>query len=427
MMKLILRLLTMTVAWLAFLANRQLPDGRLLPLLAIPKGFAGPLSPFLALIGLKGALMALWRRDWLAFTAGLTGLFLARQHIKNVTAPHHEFAFAFGLDWANRIPHHLKWRLRPKRYALRPLPSSPAPVSANIVIGCHHETGGSLLADLWQPPPGTPHTGIGIIYLHGSGWHYMDKDFQGTTRPLFHHLSNQGHVITDVAYTLAPKATIIPMVADVKRAIAWMKTNATTLGINPERIVLMGGSAGAHLALLAAYTPNHPLLDPTDIRGVDTAVHGVISYYGISDTISGHERLCHIPPTPTLLLPWVEYLLKRAGWLAADGRYVQAHQMLPFTLGSLPHEDPDLYQLASPITHVGPHCPPTLLINGSHDVGPEVNQHRQLQTALYRFHVPCAHVEIAGADHAFDLIAPRWSPAAQAALFDVERFLGLLV
>ncbi|GIK58853.1 MAG: alpha/beta hydrolase [Chloroflexi bacterium] len=426
-MKKLLRLLTMSTAWLAFLTNVRLPDGRLLPFLALLKGFAGPLSPFLALIGLKGALLALWRRDWFALAAALSGVFFARQYIKNVTAPHDEFAFAFGANWQQRIPHHLRWRLRPSRYGLRPLTSPPATLSANVIIGCHQETGDPLLADLWQPPAGVPHTGIGIIYLHGSGWHYMDKDFRGTTRPLFQHLASQGHVIADVAYTLAPKATIIPMVADVKRAIAWMKTNAADLGINPERIVLMGGSAGAHLALLAAYTSHHPILDPADVSGLDTAVHGVISYYGITDCVSGHERLTHIPPTPAVLSPWVERLLKRGGMLPGDGRYIQAHHMIPSTLGGVPHEEPDMYQLASPLAHVGPHCPPTLLINGTHDVGPDMNQHRWLQAALYRYQVPCAHVEIACADHAFDLIAPRWSPAGQAALYDVERFLGLLV
>ncbi len=426
-MKRVLRLITMAAAWLALLANVSLPDGRLLPFLAIPKGFAGPLSPFLALIGLKGTLLALWRRDWLSLAAGLSALLLARRHIQNVTAPHEEFTFAFGPDWQKRIPPHLQWRLRAKRYDLRPLPTPTPPTSPDTIIGCHQETGEPLLADIWQPPSGTPHTGIGIIYLHGSGWHYMDKDFQGTTRPLFHYLACQGHVIADVAYTLAPKATIIPMIADVKRAIAWMKTNAADLGLNPDRVVLMGGSAGAHLALLAAYTPNHAILDPADIGGADTAVHGVISYYGITDMVSGHERLCHISPTPALLAPRVEWLLQRGGWIAGDGCYVQAPQMIPFALGGLPDEDPDMYQLASPLTQVGPHCPPTLLINGAHDVGPDIGQHRQLQAALYRHHVPCAHVELADADHAFDLIAPRWSPAAQAALYDVERFLGLLV
>ena len=84
-------------------------------------------------------------------------------------------------------------------------------------------------------------------------------------------------------------------------------------------------------------------------------------------------------------------------------------------------------QCGSPIAHTGPHCPPTLLLNGTHDVGPSIDEHRQLHAALYHHDVPCVHIEYDCADHVFDLIAPRWSPAGQAALYDLERFLALLI
>ena len=63
----------------------------------------------------------------------------------------------------------------------------------------------------------------------------MDKDFQ--TRPFFRHLVAQGHTVMDVAYRLCPEVDIYGMVGDVKRAIAWMKTNASRYGVNPEKIV----------------------------------------------------------------------------------------------------------------------------------------------------------------------------------------------
>ena len=62
----------------------------------------------------------------------------------------------------------------------------------------------------------------------------------------------------DVAYSLAPGADLNRMLGDVKQAIVWMKTHALEYKINPDRIVLMGVSGGAHLALLAAYAPDHP-------------------------------------------------------------------------------------------------------------------------------------------------------------------------
>jgi acetyl esterase/lipase len=426
-MKYALRLWTLLTAWLAVLANVRLPNGRFFWLFAVCKVLAGPLSPFLVAAGTLGALLGLLRRDWLASLAGIIAAVAAREHIRKVTAAHEEFTFAFGADWPQRIPHHLQWRLRPRRYLARPLTSPAVPVAWNYVIGSHYETGDPLLADVWQPPNDVPHTGIGIIYLHGSAWHYTDKDFYRATRPFFQYLANQGHVIADVAYTLSPKAGLIPMVADVKRAIAWMKINAADLGIQPERIVLMGGSAGAHLALLAAYTPNHPILDPADVMGVGTAVHGVISFYGVSEAIGAYENLARLPLMPARLTDVMERLMLRSRMLPAGGRYVDGIHVIPYLLGGLPDAEPEMYALASPLAHVGRHCPPTLLINGTHDLAIHVSQHRQLHAALYRQHIPCVHVELDCADHAFDLIAPRWSPANQAALYDIERFLALLI
>ncbi|MCP4358375.1 MAG: alpha/beta hydrolase [Chloroflexi bacterium] len=426
-MKRLIRLVTVFLAWLGLLANSKIPDGRFQFLLMPFKFTAGPLSPFLALFSGLGALGGLRRHDWLATLAGAAGLFFAVRHIQKVTDPHDEFEHAFGPDWAQRIPHHMQWKLYSKRYELRPLSSPPADFAQDYVIGRHYETGKPLLADIWQPAADNPRTGIGLVYLHGSGWHYLDKDFKESTRPLFQHLTNQGHLVVDVAYTLAPEATLIPMVADVKRAIAWMKTNADQLQINPERIVLMGASAGGHLALLAAYTPCHPILDPADVVGVDTAVYGVISNYGLSDLVTGHEGMARIPQTPPLLASYLEKLYKHGGMIPENGRYVEAADMIPNILGGLPDEEPEMYQLASPITHVGTHCPATLLLNGTHDFGLDVEQHRQLHAALYRHNVPCVHVEFNSADHAYDMVAPRWSPAAQAALYDIERFLALLI
>jgi acetyl esterase/lipase len=100
--------------------------------------------------------------------------------------------------------------------------------------------------------------------------------------------------------------------------------------------------------------------------------------------------------------------------------------MLTDLLGGTPDELPDLYHLASPINHVGPHCPPTLLLQGGHDPGgmrvDAVRLHRSLQSAG----VKSIYLELPNTGHGFDLVLPRLSPAAQAATYDVERFLALI-
>jgi hypothetical protein len=84
----------------------------------------------------------------------------------------------------------------------------------------------------------------------------------------------------DVAYRLAPETDLMGMVHDVKRAIAWMKKNAGVYGINPDRIVVGGGSAGGHLALMTAYTANDLQFTPKELEGKDNSIRAVISFYG---------------------------------------------------------------------------------------------------------------------------------------------------
>jgi acetyl esterase/lipase len=101
--------------------------------------------------------------------------------------------------------------------------------------------------------------------------------------------------------------------------------------------------------------------------------------------------------------------------------------MLTDLLGGTPEEVPHLYDLGSPIRHAGPDCPPTLLIQGGHDAGGFVPDARRLHQALRDAGVTSVLLEIPNTSHGFDLFFPRLSPAAQAATYDVERFLALMV
>ena len=86
-----------------------------------------------------------------------------------------------------------------------------------------------------------------------------------------------------------------------------------------------------------------------------------------------------------------------------------------------------MYQLASPITHVHPGCPPTLLIQGNHDVVCPVDATCALYTKLVEAGVPAINVVFPWTAHGFDLLFPQITPAAQSALYDVDRFLALLL
>lgn len=402
-----------------------------LPLMA-PKFVVGGISPFSFAAGVLGAGLGVLRRDRRAFVTGVLGALIAARHVSRVTAPHPGFEKAFGEGWASGIEPGLKTRMLAKRYT--PIPANPpvVPCQQDLEFGIHVETGDPLLADLYQPPAGVAPSGLAIVYLHGSAWHMLDKD--AGTRRFFRHLACQGHVIMDVAYTLAPKAQMQAMLADVKRAVAWMKQNAVHYGVDPDRVILMGGSAGGHLALLAAYTADHPELQPPDVQS-DTSVRAVVSYYGLPDLEASQmyfrDRFGEMPPWAVGLLESglrrVEEPMRRRRLIPSYGRSASPLRYIPNLLGGEPEEVPGLYRLASPVNHVGPHCPPTLQLQGTHDAGGMQPDVVRLHQALTEAGVLSVCVELPDTEHAFDVVLPRWSPAAQAATYDTERFLALML
>jgi acetyl esterase/lipase len=400
-------------------------------ILLLPR-FLSEACPFpLGLIGLMSAIVGRIKRDRHSVVAGLVGAGVAARHLVRVTAPHDCFEREFGPDWQRRIPPSLRSRMLKRRYTPVLPPPSEAKVERDLPFAIHVETGAQLLADLWQPPACIPRTGLGIIYLHGSGWHYMDKDWQ--TRHFFCHLANQGHVVMDVAYTLAPSADLHAMLADVKRAVAWLKTNGGAYGVDPQRVVLMGGSAGGQLALLAAYAPRHPDLQPPDVN-IDVSVCAVVAYYAPVDLTASYYFFAACYEDLFTRTAWLERgvmhvvrpLLRRFRLLPTGRELVSIPGMLTGLLGGTPDELPDLYYLGSPISHVGVHCPPTLLLQGGHDPGGMRPDALRLYRSLQAVGVRSIYLEYPNTGHCFDLILPRLSPAAQAATYDVERFLALV-
>jgi acetyl esterase/lipase len=394
------------------------------------KLLACAVAPLVAVIGAALALAGLKRRDPLAAGFGLLGALASIRYVTQSVAPHPGFEQAFEPGWQERIPPAQRDHFLARRWT--PLmPAAPRGVCRqNIVYGVNPETTQDLLADLWLPPADHARSGLGVIYVHGGAWRLGTKDMG--TRTFFRRLAGQGHVVMDIDYTLAPATDVPGMVGDVKRALIWLKQNAAAYGVNPERIVLIGGSAGGHLALLAAYTPNDAALQP-DGSTVDTSVRAVVSFYGPADFLDVHEDVVRTRDRLIrrkrirLYGALVETLLQRGGVVAPGTPIEDAGNYVVQLLGAEPTERPDLYARLSPSGRVGPHCPPTLLLQGTADIFGMSRSVRRLHQLLQTAGVPSVLVEFPNSDHAFDLVLPRISPAAQAATYDVERFLALMI
>jgi acetyl esterase/lipase len=112
--------------------------------------------------------------------------------------------------------------------------------------------------------------------------------------------------------------------------------------------------------------------------------------------------------------------------LGMDKDIANAGALAPL-LGGRPDECPEIYALYSPVTHVQPASPPTLLLQGEHDLIAPVKATHSLHARLVKGKVPTVAHFIPQTDHAFDLILPGVSPSSHNALYDLERFLALMV
>ena len=164
----------------------------------------------------------------------------------------------------------------------------------------------------------------GIIMFHGGGWGGGKRD---QFRYLCHYFADRGLVAATVSYRLATKADNGKgsrkrvCITDAKSAIRWYKNNAETLGVDPQRIIAGGGSAGGHVSLLA--TTNPELNDPQDNRKHDTSVVAYLLFnpaLGMADTKDSEvDFLQHIRPdfSPAIVFFGSEDEKWLKGWNAA--------------------------------------------------------------------------------------------------------------
>lgn len=399
-----------------------------------PRLTAGALCGFLFVANLAGVLLA-WQLGAppalaLFALAAIAALLLVRR----IVAIQGDFGAAFGPQWEERITPAQRTGMLRRRWRWQ----LPAPQAVqwqrDVPFWTLPDTDRTLLCDIWQPPAGTAPSGLAYIYFHGSAWYIMDKD--AWTRRLFAHLAAQGHVVMDVAYRLYPETDIPGMIGDAKRAVAWLKAHAAEYGVRPDRIVVGGSSAGGHMAQMVGYAPDHPDLTPPDVQGADLTVRGVVSVYGPSDLAvcfahTSQDRMPGVgatPPDLQLLSAPAPALFRLLGKDAARHLLHRAPVAgrLDWLMGGTPQQVPERYAVCSPINHVHPGCPPTLLIQGQDDLITSAAATRQLYARLRAMGVPAINIIYPHTDHGFDLALLGSSPAAQGALYALERFLAVL-
>ena len=150
---------------------------------------------------------------------------------------------------------------------------------ANIRYDKYPET----VLDILQPSSPALGNRPGVIVIHGGGWVQGDKEMMldQYCLPLVRH----GLVVANVEYRLAKTAPAPAAVSDVLQAAQWFHDHAAKYNVDPKRILVAGGSAGGHLALMVAMTPASADLGPS------VKIAGVIDFFGIADVADQLEGL----------------------------------------------------------------------------------------------------------------------------------------
>jgi acetyl esterase/lipase len=249
------------------------------------------------------------------------------------------------------------------------------------------------LLDVWRRPDLTSGCRAPVlIQVPGGAWAISDK--RGQAYPLMSRMAELGWVCVSINYGRSPRSAWPTHLVDVKRAIAWVRDHIAEYGGDPDFIAITGGSAGAHLASLAALTAGDTSLQP-GFEEADTTVQAVAPHYGVYD-FTAPEKMHE------MMLPFLERFVMRT-------RYA---------------DDPDVFRAASPIAHAHACAPPFFVLHGENDSVIPSAQARTFCAALREAGAPTvAYAELPNAHHAFDTVATVRSQLAADA---VAEFLGVV-
>jgi len=220
-----------------------------------------------------------------------------------------------------------------------------------------------------------------LIDVYGGAWQRGSPE---DDRRFDSYMASRGYAVFAIDYRHAPLYRFPAQLEDVRAAIAFIHANARRYGADPGRLALCGRSAGAQLALLAAYEKG------------PVPIGAAIGFYGPTDLIRGYAE----PPTP-------------------DPLHVRA--VLETYIGGGPSQFPDRYREASPVSHVGGSLPPTLLIQGGRDHIVKPVFAAELYGKLRDSGNRAFLLEIPWAEHAFDAVFSGLGN--QLARFYLEEFL----
>jgi acetyl esterase/lipase len=246
------------------------------------------------------------------------------------------------------------------------------PVPENVIetknVEYKNINGKSLQMDIYQPKGLTKPAPL-LVFIHGGGW----KGGQRSDYLVYlTHFAKLGYVTATVSYRLVGVAPYPACVEDIRDAVQFLYQNGEKYNYDPDRICLIGGSAGSHLAMLTGYgwKRKDAPVDTTAVKGIQHKIKAVVEIYGPVDFTT---------------------------------EYARNHSLITGFLKHTYQEAPELFVEASPITYVSKNSPPTLILQGTRDMLVPWTQAELLKKKLDSFGVPNVYCLVPGWPHTMDI------------------------
>ena len=255
-------------------------------------------------------------------------------------------------------------------------------ITPDVVYG--HKAGMALTFDVIRPKEQNE---AAVLFMMSGGWFSGRMPPEGFMNPQapdgfkhFRELVEQGYTLFIVRHGSAPQFKVPEAVADVRRAVRFIRLNADKLGIDPDRIGVCGGSAGGHLSLMLGTASDEGAKDSKDpVEQTSDRIAAVVAYF---------------PPVDL------------REWVGPNDSF----PALEF--------DPKLAESVSPLLHVTSDDPPTLLVHGDKDDLVKLDNSERILAAFEKEKVPCELIVIKGAGHGFPGDMGRQASEALVEWFD---------
>jgi len=239
-------------------------------------------------------------------------------------------------------------------------------------------TGERLKLDVYEKPQPEKTLRPGIIVIHGGGWVIGPRTQQAWYCRQF---ARNGYVVMTVDYRMMPKYPFPNCLHDCKAAVRWMRLHADEYGIDPNRIVAFGASAGGHLAAFLAATNPDDGFEGTENPGPATDIRAAISLYGAVDLTKYYDA-------------------RKSSWFRKRaGKF-----MCKFVGDATAKEGQDPFEAASPINYAKPGMSPVHLTHGTRDYFVSYRQSRDFYLRLQELGVPTRLLTYPNRNHGFDYI-----------------------